>query len=196
MYGFANGGVLVAEVMPSDGPAAKAGIKPFDVILSIDGKPVKDGDALVADISARKVGSTVQLGILRNGAKQTATVTIADRAKLFANQGNPNDNNGGPADVDVGEGKLGITVAAVPSGLASKLGIKGGVAIATIRPGSFADELNLTKGDVIMAINKKPITDEASYRVIVSGLKSGEDVVFMFRGSASTGNSVVGGTLP
>jgi serine protease Do len=197
MYGFANGGVLVAEVRPADGPAAKAGLKSGDVILSIDGKPIKDGDALVADISSRKVGSSVQLGLLRpSGTKQTVSVTIADRAKLFADQGNPNDSNSGPADADVGEGKLGITVAGVPSSLASKLGIKGGVAISTIRPGSFADELNMAKGDVIVEINKKPITDEASYRAIVSGLKSGEDVVFMFRRSAAVGNSVVGGTLP
>ena len=131
-----------------------------------------------------------------SGTKQTVSVTIADRAKLFADQGNPNDSNSGPADADVGEGKLGITVAGVPSSLASKLGIKGGVAISTIRPGSFADELNMAKGDVIVEINKKPITDEASYRAIVSGLKSGEDVVFMFRRSAAVGNSVVGGTLP
>ncbi len=196
MYGFASGGVLVAEVKPPDGPAAKAGIKPFDVIVSIDGKPVKDGDALVADISSRKVGSTVQLGLLRNGARQAVTVGIADRSKLFADTGNASDNNSGPADADVGEGKLGITVAAVPSALASKLGVKGGVAISSVRPGSFADDINLAKGDVITEINKKPVSDEATYRAIVASLKSHDDVVFVVRRSATTGITVVGGTLP
>ena len=196
MYGFANGGVLVNTVT-SDGPAAKGGVKPGDVIVSIDGKPIKDGDELVADISGRKVGSNVQLGILRNGSKQTVNVGIADRAKLFADTGKPGDNNQNPTEADAGEGKLGITVTPVPGNLASKLGVKGGVVISNVRPGSFADEINLTKGVVIVEINKHPVTDEASYRSIVSALKSGEDVVFVVRGAgAGTGNTYVGGTLP
>ncbi len=145
MYGFQSGGVLVSTVTP-DGPAAKAGVKPMDVIVSIDGKPVKDGDALVADISSRKVGSNVQLGILRNGSKQNLSVGIADRAKLFADAGKPGEDTQNPTESDAGEGKLGITVTPVPSNLASKLGVKGGVVIASVRPGSFADEINLAKG--------------------------------------------------
>jgi serine protease Do len=196
MYGFANGGVLVNDVKPANGPAAKAGIKPFDVIVSIDGKPIKDGDELVADISSRKVGSNVQLGILRNGAKENLSVSIADRAKLFADSGKDSDDNAAPAQADAGEGKLGITVTAVPNALATKLGIKGGVAVSSVRPGSFADEINLTKGVVIVAINKKPIPDEATYRSIVTALKSGEDVVFVVRGAQATGDTLIGGTLP
>jgi serine protease Do len=196
-YGFTNGGVLVNEVRPSEGPAAKAGIKPFDVIVSIDGKPIKDGDELVANISARKVGSTVELGVLRSGTKMNVTVGIADRAKLFADTAKAGDNGAAPAEADAGEGKLGITVTGVPGSLSSKLGIKGGVVISNVRPGSFADEINLTKGVVIIAINKKPVTDEATYRSIVGSLKSGEDVVFVVRGpSGAGGDTLVGGTLP
>ena len=198
MYGFANGGVLVSTVT-ADGPAAKGGVKPDDVIVSIDGKPIKDGDELVANISSRKVGSTVQLGLLRNGAKQTVTVGIADRAKLFADVGNNNDNNPTPAESDAGESKLGITVTAVLPQIASKLGIQGGVLINTVRPGSFADDIHLQKGFVILEINKKPVADEAAYRAIVSGLKSGQDVVFVVRTSGPgsiAGNTYFGGTLP
>jgi serine protease Do len=124
-------------------------------------------------------------------------VGIADRAKLFADLGKPGDDNAAPTEADAGEGKLGITVTAVPGQLASKLGIKGGVVVASVRPGSFADEINLTKGAVIVEINKKPVTDEASYRSIVAGLKSGEDVAFVVRGAgAATGDTLLGGTLP
>ena len=198
VYGFANGGVLVNAVTPN-GPAAKGGVKPGDVIVSIDGKPVKDGDQLVADISSRKVGSTIQLGVQRNGSRENLNVGIADRAKLFADVGNQNDENATPTPSDAGEGKLGITVTAIPANLASKLGVKGGVIVNSVRPGSFADEINLTKGTIILEINKHPVTDEASYRSIVSALKSGDDVAFVVRGSgsgAAAGPSYVGGTLP
>jgi serine protease Do len=196
-YGFANGGVQVGNVTPG-GPAAKAGLEPLDVIVSIDGKPIKDGDQLVAEVSARKVGSTIQMGYLRDGAQHTATVGIADRAVLYADNGAAADNSG-PAEVDAGEGKLGITVTAVPAAISSKLNIKGGVIVNSVRPGSFADEINVSKGAIITAINKHPITDEASYRSIVTSLKSGDDVVFVvkFTGAdASPGISVLGGTLP
>jgi serine protease Do len=196
-FGFANGGVLVGTVTPN-GPAAKGGVKERDAIVSIDGKPIKDGDELVADISARKVGSTVQLGLLRNGQKMNVTVGIADRAKLFADNGNPALDDSAPAEADAGDTKLGIKVDAIPTQLASKIGVKGGVIVTSVRPGSFADEINLTKGAVITAINKQPITDESSYRAIVAGLKPGADVVFEVRASNSAGGGpgFVWGTLP
>jgi serine protease Do len=195
-YGFASGGVLVGTVSPTNGPAAKAGVKAGDVIVSIDGKPVKDGDSLVADISSRKVGSTVQLGIKRNDNPLTLSVGIADRAKLFADNGAQTDDNETPAQADAAEGKLGIKVDAIPANLAAKLGLKGGVIVTAKHPGSFADEIGLDKGTIILAINRQPITDEASYRAIVAGLKSGHDVAFEVRDPASAGDRYIGGTLP
>ena len=62
---------------------------------------------------------------------------------------------------------------------------EGGVIVNSVRPGSFADEINLTKGTVILEINKHSITDEASYRSVVSALKSGDDVAFVVRGSGA-----------
>jgi len=195
MYGFANGGVLVSTVTPGKG-AAKAGIQPGDVINSIDGKPIKDGDDLVADISARKVGSNVQLGYLRDGKQHTATVNIGDRSQLGDDSGKPGADQGNAVEADAGEGKLGITVTAIPGALASKLGVKGGVVVSSVRPGSFADEINLTKGVVIVEINKQPVPDEAAYRSIVKTLKSGNDVVFAVRTAGDAGNILLGGTLP
>ena len=198
VYGFANGGVLVNSVTPGKG-AAKAGIQAGDVILSIDGKTIKDGDQLVADISNRKVGSSVELGFLRDGKQHTASVLIGDRSQLETDAANGPNPNAPPAESDAGEGKLGITVSAIPAPLASKLGVKGGVIVNNVRPGSFADEINLTKGTVITEINKHPITDQSSYQSVVSGLKSGDDVVFVVRGTGSAavgGPSYLGGTLP
>jgi serine protease Do len=197
VYGFSNGGVLVGAITPN-GPASKAGLQPGDVITSIDGTPVKDGDELVAIISAKHPGSTVHIGYERNGKHQTADVGIADRAKLFADNGAGEENNNSPEETDIGQNKLGITVQPTTAAVATKLGIKGGVTVLTVRPGSFADEINLGKGAVISEINRRPVTDEASYRAIVTGLKSGDDVVFVIHDPRiqGGGNSYVGGTLP
>ena len=197
MYGFANGGVLVSSVTPN-GPAAKAGLQPKDVIVAVDGASIKDGDALVAIISAKHPGSTVNLTYLRNGKRETATVGIADRAKLFADLDNAGGDDNTPDQSDVGQSKLGISVQATSPALAKKLGVPGGVTVTSVKPGSFADNINLAQGVVITEINRKPVTDEASYRAIVTSLKSGEDVVFVIRDprNQGAGDSYVGGTLP
>jgi serine protease Do len=176
VYGFTNG-VIVGVVTPNGG-AAKAGLQAGDVLVSIDGRNIKDGDDLVNDISARHVGSSVKIGYLRDITGQQ-------------------DEPPAPQEADAGEGKLGITVAAIPPAIAAKTGIKGGVIITNVRPGSFADEIGLGKTAIITAINRKPVTDEASYRAIVSTLKSKDDVVFVIQSpTLKNTNSYVGGTLP
>lgn len=196
MYGFTNG-VIVSSVTPNGG-AARAGIQPGDIIVSIDGRNIKGGDDLVDDISARKVGSVIKLGYLRNGKKDVANVTIVDRNKTYADLTGGNEDNSAPESSDVGQSTLGITVSAIPPALANRTGVSKGVVITSVRPGSFADEINLGKGMIITAINKKPVTDEASYRAIVSTLKSKDDVVFVihFPDRRNSGNSYIGGTLP
>jgi serine protease Do len=196
MYGFQNG-VMVATVTPSGG-AAKAGIQPGDIITSIDGRNIKDGDDLVEDISARKVGSTVKIGYLRSGKQNNATVSIGDRAKTYADVAGgtvDSDDNAAPQESDAGQNILGITVGPVPPPLLKKLNLTGGVQVTNVRPGSFADEHNLGKTAIITAINKIPVTDEASYRAIVSKLKSHDDVVFVVTYPQRPGNTYVGGTL-
>jgi serine protease Do len=197
VYGFAQGGVLVSTVTPN-GPAQKAGVQSNDVITSVDGKPVKDGDELVNIISDKQPGSTVRLGIMRNGKPLTLDVGIADRAKLFAALNNGAAEPAGPDAGDVGQNKLGITVQPVTPAVADHLKIRGGVTITSVRPGSFADEINLPSDVVIVEINRHPVTDEQSYRTVVSELKPGDDVVFVVRDpkSQGAGNTYIGGTLP
>src|ERR1700722_17569614 len=195
VYGFTSG-VIVGVVTPNGG-AAKAGIQAGDVIVSVDGRNIKDGDDLVNDISARHVGSSVKLGYLREGKQNSANVVIGDRAKTYADITGQQDEPAAPQQEDAGEGKLGITVSAIPPAIAAKTGIKSGVIITSVRPGSFADEIGLGKSQVITAINRKPVTDEASYRAVVSTLKSKDDVVFVIQVPGQKNlNSYVGGTLP
>ena len=196
VYGFSNGGVIVGVVTPNGG-AAKAGIKPGDILVSVGSHQIKDGDDLVNDISARAVGSTVEIGYLRDGVKHTANVTIGDRAKVYAEVAGNDTEPDTPSPVDVGQTKLGITVTAVPQAQISKLGVPGGVIVSAVTPGSFADEIGLGKGALITEINRQPVTDESSYRAAVSRIKNGDDVVFVVRDPRNPkgGNTFIGGTL-
>jgi serine protease Do len=195
VYGFKTG-VLVNQVTPK-GPADQAGLKAGDIITTVDGKPIKDGDALVTDIAARKPGSTVHLGYVRGGQTSTATLTIADRAKLYAAQPSSQNGQNGPESApNASEGKLGVTVEAVPGALASK-GIHG-VLVTQVKPGSFADESGLTPGLVITEINRQAVTSMEQFQSLVSALKPGQDVGFRVVDSRNptAGGTYLGGTLP
>ncbi len=197
VYGFSSGGVIVATVTPSGG-AAKAGIKPGDILTSVGGHQIKDGDDLVSDITARAIGSSVEIGYLRDGKPHTANITIGDFAKTSAEiAGNETQDSDSPAAPDNGQTRLGITVTPLTAASATKLGVQGGVTVSSVTPGSFADEIGLGKGALIVEINRQPITDESTYRNIVSRIKTGDDVVFVIHDTRTKngGNTFVGGTL-
>lgn len=196
---YGNGtGVTVSSVVPGS-PADQAGLKVGDTITLIEGKKVTKGAELVADIASRKPGSKVQLGFVRNGKQQDTTVTIADRAKLFAARLNDDDNS--EEESTPKQDKFGITVRKLTPDMAERLDMPAGkgVIVQDVKPGSFADDINLGRGDVILEINKQPVNDEDDFAKVESSLKSGQDVVFLVRPRGSSrqdGTIFVPGTLP
>jgi serine protease Do len=191
-------GVTVSNVV-SGSPAEQAGLKIGDTITSVDGKDVKSGDDLVADIASRKPGSKAKLAFVRNGKKEDATVTIADRSKLFAARLGEEDEN--QSEEAPKASKFGITVRGITSDLADRLGIAAGkgVVVQDVKQGSFAEDLGLNRGDVILEVNKQPVNNTEDFTKIESVLKSGQDVVFLVRprGSRpSDGTIFLAGTLP
>ncbi len=196
MYGFSTGGVIVATTSPTGG-AAKAGIKPGDILVSVGSHQIKDpeGQDLVDDVSSRPVGSQVEIGFMRDGKLMHANVTIGDRAKVYADIAGAAVAPDESQPSDAGQSKLGITVQSLPKAAADKLGIQGGVTVTNITPGSFADDIGLGKGALIIEINRQPVTDQSSYNAIVGKLQPGADVVFVIHDTRAKSNSFVGGTL-
>ena len=197
VYGVKSG-VIVSNVR-AGGPADQAGIKQGDAITSVDGKPVKNGDELVGEISGLKPGSKATLAFLRNGKQQEATVTIADRAKLYSDL--LGENEGGPESPAPTESKLGLSVGNLTPDVASRLGTPPGkgVIVQDVKNGSFADEdLGLQRGDVILEVNRKPVNSEDDFRKVQAELKSGEAVALLIHPSRSRPGTTVfaAGTLP
>jgi serine protease Do len=196
VYGFKSG-VLVSSVT-AGGPGDKAGLKAGDIIVTIDGRSIKDGDDLVNDIASRKPGSTAKLGFLRNGSTQSATITIGDRSKVFANsQVAASDDNSGQDQQNGSETKLGLSVDDVPAAATTKTGIHG-VIVKAVKPGSFADEIGVAQGGVIISVNRQKVTNVQEFRSAIGGLKSGQDVVFELIDprSPKSGSVFRAGTLP
>ena len=89
-------------------------MQPQDIIVSVDGRPIKNGDELIGIVSNKHPGSTVSLGILRAGKQITLDCGIADRSKLYANLGNGNSESNESGPSDAGQSKFGITVQPAP----------------------------------------------------------------------------------
>ena len=179
VYGV-NTGVTIASITPN-GPAQKAGLQTGDTIISVNGKPVKNGDELVANISALKPGASAKIGYVRNGKEATVDVTIADRAKLFANRLGGEQEEGEEGQPQ--ESKFGVTVRGITQDLANRYQLPNtkGVIVQEVKPDSFGDTAGLSRGDIILEINKQAVNSEDDFHRIETQVKSGQDVVFLVR---------------
>lgn len=197
VYGGGSG-ITVSTVVPGT-PADQAGLKVGDTIIAVDGRKVAKGNELVSDIASTKVGSKVTLTFIRNGKTQEATVTVADRAKLFASR--LSDDESGNDESTPKQDKFGITVRKLTPEMADRLDMPSGkgVIVQDVKPGSFADDIGLNRGDVILEVNKQPVNSEEDFAHVATSLKSGQDVVFLVRARGSTrqdGSAFLAGTLP
>ncbi|MGA9308379.1 MAG: Do family serine endopeptidase [Candidatus Sulfotelmatobacter sp.] len=196
VYG-AGSGITVAHVVPGS-PADQAGLKLGDTITTVDGKKVTKGTELVAEIASRKPGSKVMLGFLRNGKPQETTVTVADRAKLFAARLNEDDGDNDESTPK--QSKFGVTVRKLTPEMADRLEVPAGkgVIVQDVKPGSFAEDIGVSRGDVILEVNKQPVNSEEDFAKVESSMKSGQDVVFLVRQRGSSpqdGTIFMAGTL-
>ena len=150
-----NTGALVTDVQPGT-PAAKAGLKNGDVVLKLDGKPVRNASALSFAVSELKPGTKVTLDLLRDGKNQTLEVTTA----LKPNR----DRNGDDQSLsDSGDdnGVLnGVAVSDIDPATRQQLNIPGrikGALITDVAQDSASARAGLKPGDVILEINHEPV---------------------------------------
>jgi serine protease Do len=146
-------GAIVAQVTP-DSPAARAGLKNGDVIDELNGEKIVNGGALQVAVSEDTPGTTIALGIIRNGSKQTVNVQVGEFHKDA--EVASNDGSGAPQS-----GKLGLAVSELTPDVRQQLHIPSqvqGVAVQTVRPASPADDAQLAPGDVILEVDRHPVS--------------------------------------
>ena len=167
-------GALVGDVL-DDQPAAKAGIKAGDVILTINGKTIGGTDQLLRTVAALAPGTDAVVKVWRDGKEQSFTVRPVERSGAQA------AGKDTPATPQKAGGKLGVTVrpltpdeaveARVPKGM--------GLVITDMEEAGPAAEGGLRPGDVIVAANRKNITSVAELSAAVEAAVKNNDVLLL-----------------
>lgn len=167
----AGQGVLVAEVVPG-GPAAGAGVQAGDVITAVGGQSVGDTNALQLEIMYRAVGEEVVLTIVRDGKELSLRVPLGERPEETA----PSAPAAEPAR---GESKFGLAVAEITPELAKQhsLSKTEGVVVTQVAPGSRSHWAGVAVGDVIVAVNREPVSSISDWDRIVGAIGDREEVL-------------------
>jgi serine protease Do len=138
-------GALVSSV-EKGGPSEAAGVEPGDVILKLNGQPLKDSSELPVQIASLSPGTSVELEVWRGHATRTLNV------KLGALEDKRTASNAGP---QASGGKLGLSVRPLTPQEQRQTNVKGGVVVE--RAGGPAAEAGIQAGDVVVAANGAPI---------------------------------------
>jgi len=188
-------GVLVAAVLKGQ-PAEKAGMKSGDIIVSIDGHPVKEPNELALAVAGINPGKKVPLGVLRNGKSLTLNVQLVLReedkvAKMDKAGGAAADE--GKASTDTYE-RFGIKVGNITDASRKEYGIESGVAgvvITDVDRVSDAAQEGLQPGDVITGVKVRGADQTAvntvdEFKRIAKGVKEGESIMFLVNRQGQT----------
>jgi serine protease Do len=168
-------GALVADV-DENGPAARAGIKKGDVIVSFDGKEIKEMKELPLLVAQTPIGKKVEITIVRGGEKLKKKVTIEElkESKTYAS-----------AETGADEG-IGMEVNTLTPMIARAYNIKdtSGVVVTRVTPGSPADESGMKEGDLILEVNREPVETLEDYIDALDERKSGSKILFLVKRGA------------
>jgi serine protease Do len=169
-------GALVADVTPG-GPAEKAGIQRGDVIISFNGKEIKEMNELPYAVASTPVGRSVNVEVLRKGQKKSLEVKIAELK----------DEKEAPV-VTEAKPRLGMTVEDLTPELAKNFGLSEakGVVVVQVEDGSSAAEAGLRAGDVILEIDQSPVKDVKDFGRKIESYKAGDTVLVLAKRRGAT----------
>jgi serine protease Do len=182
-------GVLIGDVFP-DQPAAKAGILRGDIVTSVDGKMVTNPNELRNAVAAIHPGKKVPIDLLRGDKKMTVHVTLSGRDKSQIAEKDSKASDAGESDnsEDVSK-KLGIRVSPLTSEFKSNLGIKSdikGVVITGFEEKSISAQEGLQENDIIIEVNRKPVTSIKEFKTAAKDLKAGDSVLLLIQRGENT----------
>jgi serine protease Do len=163
-------GALVADVSDG-GPAHRAGLQKGDVIVEYDGKPIAGANELPILVAQTKIGRDVELQVVRRGENIRVPATISELhdAKIIVAQGE--------------KAQLGLAVKSVSNETDNTLGLNRpqGVIVTAVKPGSNADEAGMTRGDLILEVDQKPVLNAEDFHHRITQTTAKKNTLFLVR---------------
>jgi serine protease Do len=151
-----TGGALITDVQP-DSPGMHAGLKSGDVITAIDGQPVDSASRLSLAVGEKAPGTKISLDVLHDGSSEHISVTTVTKGA-----GDRRDGEDSSASSTDDQGVLnGVDVSDVDAGARRDLNLPerlSGAVITKVEPDSASARSGLREGDVILEINRKPVS--------------------------------------
>lgn len=179
-------GALVQDVAAGS-PAARGGLRPYDVIVALDGKPVRTHDALIREIAARQPGSSARLEYIRDGRSRDIALKLAERPQRTP------DSPASPAvrsTQRTGPGELGLSLIEIDDSNAHRFDIPPGMTgllVQRVEPLSLAYDAGIERGAIILEINRQPVNSISGFRRIVGAAQPGDVLaVFLYDPDADT----------
>jgi serine protease Do len=172
-------GALVSEVIP-DSPAAAAGLKSGDVIVSYDGRSVESPQVLRNSVAQTAIGKTVKLEVLRENKKQTFNIKITEQPKEVAQSGEEETIEGEGSAAGKTSALSGLEVRNITAEIARQLGLPPtttGVVVTNVAPSSPAAVAGIEPGDTILEVNRQPIKSIADLKRVTAKLPKNENVL-------------------
>ena len=177
-------GVLVSDVM-DDSPAKKAGFERGDVILEFDGRSVDSPTQLRNAVAQTVVGKKVPVKFIREKKTKTAEVMIGEQPKNLSQAGSEESGESAAptgllSDLEVKE---------LTDDLVGRYGLKAGergVVIVRVKAGSPAEEVGVREGDIILEVNRKPVSSLKSYERLASNLPKDQSVLLLLKRQGRT----------
>ncbi len=177
-------GALIGDVDPN-GPAARSGLQPGDVIVEANGKDIEDNRSLRLMVSGMAPGTQLNMRVVRSGQSRSVTMTLGElpvpEKEKETEQSSLREK---PAPAQSNQMRLGVAVTDITPDIARRLELPSdtkGIVVADVEDGSAAGEAGLQPGDIIQQVNKKPVLTVKEFQSQMSSRGSGPVLLLVSR---------------